>query len=333
MTSNFLDAQNNLLILGFVYVLLPLVAILALYFGWIRPRRNKQVAKNENQAAASTGSALEQLRAFSGSEASDADEDLPDLDLLLAESAPNEPRTLSDRVRVRLDSGEEIEAEEVALILRDSQGLLVQIGATAYRNLSNEPNVRRQFTRTLKDLSSVVIGTGSLQQAAPPTPKPAPPTESKATASAPETPPQPSEPKAAPVPEESPMHEPRSEAKPAETTKPPAQQASGPLPGDLPSYRYDDNPVQIAQRGIRGPRVEFTPPPEMNIADAIESYLQYKLAQGSEYAGHKLHIRSAPDGGVRIQVGETFYESIDDIEDEGVRNFLRSTIDEWQSRQ
>jgi hypothetical protein len=73
--------------------------------------------------------------------------------------------------------------------------------------------------------------------------------------------------------------------------------------------------------------------PELDIAGAIETYLQHKLAQTPEYAGRKIHVHSAPGGGVRIQVDESFYDAVGDVTDAGVREFLSATIQEWQDRQ
>jgi hypothetical protein len=132
-----------------------------------------------------------------------------------------------------------------------------------------------------------------------------------------DNPPQPDETPAAPPP-----------PRPRHSAPPPPVSTEGDMPGDLPSYRMEDN-----LRPSRTGRYESTPVPDLNIANAIEAYLQHKLKHTPEYAGLNLHVQSAPGGGVRIQVGDRYYEAVSDIEDDDIREFLSETIQEWQSRQ
>ena len=73
--------------------------------------------------------------------------------------------------------------------------------------------------------------------------------------------------------------------------------------------------------------------PVLSMADEIEALLQRRLAEDASMASRSIHIRSAPDGGVRVEVDDHFYEGVGDVEDEAVRNFIQATIREWEARQ
>ena len=83
----------------------------------------------------------------------------------------------------------------------------------------------------------------------------------------------------------------------------------------------------------RGQRPVAEPIPEINIAEAIESFLQHKLAQSPEYGERSIHVRPALHGGVTIEVDGAFYEAVGEVADEEVREYLTATIAEWQARQ
>ncbi len=110
---------------------------------------------------------------------------------------------------------------------------------------------------------------------------------------------------------------------------PAAESAATPLPGDLPKFKMPDAPVKPK----RGQRPVAEPIPEINIAEAIESFLQHKLARSPEYGERSIHVRPALHGGVTIEVDGTFYESVGEVADEEVRDYLTATIAEWQARQ
>src|SRR5690606_4694022 len=97
---------------------------------------------------------------------------------------------------------------------------------------------------------------------------------------------------------------------------------------DLPKFQELANePLKL-----RGGRPKNAVP-EINLAGAVEAYLQHKLRSTPEFAHRSLHIRPAPDGGVQIEVDGRFYEAVGDIEDERTRQFIASAIAEWQARQ
>lgn len=230
--------------------------------------------------------------------------DLPDLDALinapLVQTAeiPALRRSVSGTYTVNLTGGTVIEAVEVLTILRDvtDGGLIVQIGDKAYRNppADADAEFKRRYNLTVRELAAV--------DAAPP---PAPP---------------------APPPVEAP-------ATPSPAVETPAVELLGEddaVPGALPKFTLPElDLTQVKKR--RKPASE--PIPEINIAGAIESYLQHKLARTPEYAGRSIHVRSALGGGVTIEVDGKFYEAVSDVDDPAVRQFLSATIEEWQSRQ
>jgi len=70
-----------------------------------------------------------------------------------------------------------------------------------------------------------------------------------------------------------------------------------------------------------------------SMADEIEELLQHRMTLTPDYALRSIHIRPAPDGGVRIEVDGQWYDGIGDVPDDAVRAFLQNVIQEWESRQ
>ncbi len=238
------------------------------------------------------------------------DVDFPDLDDLLKPALMT--RAASETFRVRLTEGGETEVAEVFTVLRDLSdgGLIVQIGDKAYRHpaASADAAFRRRFQTALHDLTR--------SAAIPAEPEPTPP---------------------APMPPTEPV---------VEAPHPPAQAAPPPfpapnlglpdlpdipLPGDLPKFRMPDK-IEPPKRGRIKP--DRTPVPEINIAAAIEAYLQHKLSMTGDFAGRSIHVSQSPQhGGVLIEVDGTFFEAVTDITDDAVREYVTATIQEWQDRQ
>lgn len=243
--------------------------------------------------------------------------DLPDLDMLVstpppagtpAQPAPRPKRT--GTYMVTLADGRNVEAVNVMTIARDlaDGSLIVQIGDKAYPTGTpiTDPEVTRRFTGTIRELVRLASMSNSASAAkAPEVPQPAPaedvPDFLSSAASAPEAP---SRPAAPPLPK------------------------GAVLPGDLPKYR--DMEMQPIARG-KGKKME--PVPELNIADAIETYLQFKLQQSPGFRGRNIHVHPAPGGGVKIEADGLYYDAVADVTDPDVRDFIASAIQEWQERQ
>jgi hypothetical protein len=225
-----------------------------------------------------------------------ADADLPDLDDLLKPDTAARPT--GGTFRVHLADGGETEAAEVFTVLRDLSdgGLIVQIGGKAYRHPVNSADAefRRRFETALRDL-------------APPLPASPPP-----AASTPEPPIHPAPPPPAP-----------------DLIMPDLPDI--PLPGDLPKFRMPEK-IEPPKRGRVKP--DRTPVPEINIAAAIEDYLQHKLSMTGAFPGRSIHVRQSPlHGGVLIEVDGAFFETVADITDDSVREYIAAAIQEWQDRQ
>lgn len=230
--------------------------------------------------------------------------DLPDLDMLSSSSSFSSPRA-GGTYSLALADGETVEAVEVFTVLRDvaEGGLIVQIGDKAYRNppAFADTEFKRRFHSTLRDLSVAA-----------------------------QTP---------PAPRAQPVVQPASPAEDANDDMPPLDTTASSevprvspyvsAPGDLPKFRMPDNPVKPK----RGQRPVAEPIPEINIAGSIETFLQHKLSMTSQFANRSIHVRPAPQGGVTIEVDGRFYESVGEVDDPAVRQFLSSTIEEWQARQ
>lgn len=329
------------------WILFPLV-MLVLYF-YVRSmlnrrKREKLAMMQETKAptvSAGGTSALEMLRQAQDETGStpvkyDTGE-LPDLDLLLSPPPAQTPAAApaafaSTRVipasaqRVQLHTGRVTAAKELLTVLRDESDnrLMVQIGTTGYRTLLDTPEAKKEFTRLMKELSSSIMTPDDASAAVVP----------DAAESSPQNPAQYAEPVEEVGSLGALLGEKQPELPPAKKTAPPPPPIDGRMPGDLPSYKFDDNPAKI-QMGRTGnvKKIEFTPPPVLDIPSAIEAYLQYKIQYTPEYQGREIHVRAAPDGGVRIQVGQVFYDAVDDVTDTDIRYFLKETIAEWQQRQ
>jgi hypothetical protein len=219
--------------------------------------------------------------------------DSADMDTPVLKTPPPRLRQ-TDTYRVKLNTGDIIESQEIAAVLRDPRDgrLVVYIDNVGYRSLVDSPEVKNKFVKMMKELSEVVTRPDDNPPGAR---KPEPAlTEEK-----PERP---------------------------ELIPPPPVGAKGEMPGDLPSFKLDDH--RPPPKGGKS-----QPIPELNIAGAIEAYLQHKLKFMDEFANRVIHVHSAPGGGVRIQVDNSFYDAVGDVADEKVRAFLSATIQEWQNRQ
>jgi hypothetical protein len=120
-----------------------------------------------------------------------------------------------------------------------------------------------------------------------------------------------------------------SSAVPVASAVPPAPPA--------PSARRPESGEKARRRGIfgltrRAEEDESEGLLVLNMADEIEEILQHRLSLGP-LAERSIHIRPAPDGGVRIEVDGRSYDTVDDVPDSSVQDVLRSAIREWEARQ
>jgi hypothetical protein len=82
---------------------------------------------------------------------------------------------------------------------------------------------------------------------------------------------------------------------------------------------------------LRGGKSQKPEEPQ-GIAYAIEEYLQFRLVNSPEFATRSIHIRPSVDHGVSIEVDGHYYESINDVVDADVREFLSTVTKEWEAR-
>lgn len=287
-------------------------------------RARAQKAKAASQASSQTPAYVPQAAAS----------ELPDLDMLIPAAPPHyEPPTPARPARkgtysINLQNGETAEAVEVMTILRDvvNGDLIVQIGEKAYRNLAGDDPVKNNFMKIMRELAGVV------KPGTPSTPKndeiKAPPSDSTPRASeSMDEPPSLRDLISAAETEE-------AEAKPkSKPIPPPPTTLAGEMPGDLPKYKWDDKPAEAKKGGLfRRGKLELEPIPELNIAGAIEAYLQHKLKYTPGYENRSIHVHPAPDGGVSIEVDGKFYDAVGDVAEADVREFLSTAIQEWQER-
>jgi hypothetical protein len=311
---------------------------LMVYFGIIKPARARR--KLNSLDASQAASAVQSPS-------------LPAYQTPSAYSPAPVRATRPGEYRVKLSDGHVTEAREVLAVARDLEDdrLLVYVDGVGYRSMVDSPETKARFTALMRELAETI--------AKPDAPRPAAPVISPADladladdtmGNLPDlddyagyeddldlpdvdllTAPTFSEPSQMTPPSHTP---PASRPpRPAATSSiPPA--ADGSMPGTLPSYRPESESAPLKRQGIfRTPKVDLQPIPELNLANAIEAYLQHKLNFTPEYVDRDLHVHAAPGGGVRIQVDNRYYDAVSDIEDETVRTFIAETIQEWQERQ
>mgnify|MGYP005838682461 CR=1 FL=1 len=242
--------------------------------------------------------------------------DMPDLDSLVsgltfdsrpAAAAPAPTRAARQGTFVvAVNDDDTAEAVEVMAILRDvvDGRLIIQMGDKALRNPSADPEFRDRFNRLMREMAQLVRAS----------PAAAPAVESPAVADtlAPPSQPTPPPPRPRPV-----------------TPPAPTPPTAGAAPGALPTFRLEDQgPIKPG----RGQKLEIKPIPEINIAAAVEAYLQHKLQTTGQYAGRSIHVHPTPDGGVSIEVDGQSFDAVSAVDDPDVRAFLEATIQEWQER-
>ncbi len=322
------------------FLLLGSWAIYRFYFKPAREKAKQQSMPTENPAPAYV-QAPSQLSMPSMEEMTMSENppnksydtgDLPPLDLLIEQPdeepeppappptpapSPAQPKPKSTGANtVTLNTGGQTVGKEVITVLRDeSDGrLMVKIGETTYRTFTDSPNAKKEFSKVMKELSSVI--TQPDERPATPEPVEKPSTE---TANS----------EAEAMPSLGDLATPRQ---PKEYIAPPSL-ADGSMPGDLPSFKMDDNAVKVEGKRLGGTKVTAEPMPHLDIGAAVQTYVQWKIQHTPEYESREIHIHATPSGMLRIQVDDKYYDAVADVEDVEVREFLQHTIQEWQERQ
>lgn len=325
--SDFLQQIPLQLIVMFCGSAVALIVAFAIVIG-ARNRRAQAVAASAQSSAALY---TPPVNAFSGGE------DLPDLDSLVTQEVPiietAPPRVArSGTFSIRLTDGDDLEVVEVLTVLRDvtDGGLLIQIGDRIYRNppALADAEFKRRFNTTISELAkNLSVGVPRpTKSAPPPPPRPGVPAEQARFAPPVPTPP-PDEPgNEADMPTDEDFLPPTNTPERSTGTLPAA------LYGDLPKFNLPDKPITTKPLR-RVPKPSNEPIPEIDVGGSVEAYLQYKVSQSPEFAGRSIHIRSNPQGGIKIEVDGVYYDSVAEVEDVVAQAFLRASIEEWQSRQ
>jgi len=74
-------------------------------------------------------------------------------------------------------------------------------------------------------------------------------------------------------------------------------------------------------------------PQPTTLAGQIEQRLQRRLAETGEFTGRSIHVRDAPDGGVRIEVDGESFASVGEVSDPAVKAFIAKVVADWQESQ
>ncbi|MCI0710782.1 MAG: hypothetical protein L0154_11530 [Chloroflexi bacterium] len=68
----------------------------------------------------------------------------------------------------------------------------------------------------------------------------------------------------------------------------------------------------------------------LGIAAQIDRLLQLRLSQTPVFRDRTIQMGTKLDGSLKIQVDDDFYESIDEIKDHEVRDFIQQVVREWE---
>ncbi|MCB9459171.1 MAG: hypothetical protein H6670_05940 [Anaerolineaceae bacterium] len=334
---------QQILPIASLYVFIPALLLIAyLVIRSVRKRMKANTTSMSNTTSTTTTSAVRAPSALDLLAQAENDDrvsltsdllddiDMPELGSLL-DGMVSEPALASNNGHVKLSSGEAVKATSLIDVMRDEATgqLLVRMDGVGYYNLADEPEMKKTFKSIMTELSGVIMQTD--HKAAKPSSKPAP-----VEAVAEEKPDLIDELRHNVYDDEyeEAIPDPEPEMFFSSSAPPPPIDREGHLPGDLPSFKLDDQQVNIESRGaFRKAKVTMDAPPELNIANAIDAYLQHKLRYTPEMDGQRIGIMPSLSGGVRIVVNGMSYDAVDEVAEPHVRAFIQQAIAEWQERQ
>ncbi len=105
---------------------------------------------------------------------------------------------------------------------------------------------------------------------------------------------------------------------PAAPIAPPPVQAAPPI---------SPAPAQAGSQAAAQPQAQ---PPTM--AQEIENLLQYRMTLNPSFMDRSVHIHSAEDGSIWVEVDGHTYDSVSAVEDASVQAFIQKVIQEWEAR-
>lgn len=97
------------------------------------------------------------------------------------------------------------------------------------------------------------------------------------------------------------------------------------------AQRTSLNPFHIFTRSLGTSEKTGANDPAKSIVEQIDDILQENL-QGTHLEERGIKLQEGPDRGMVIEVGLNKYSDIDSIPDEAVRQIIRVSIAEWESR-
>jgi hypothetical protein len=89
----------------------------------------------------------------------------------------------------------------------------------------------------------------------------------------------------------------------------------------------------IKPKGLFGRPPAPEPLQAKNLVQAVEEFLQHKLASTPEMSARSIHIRPSANQGIVVEVDGHYYDGIDAVVDARVREFLKNMMREWEARQ
>jgi hypothetical protein len=116
----------------------------------------------------------------------------------------------------------------------------------------------------------------------------------------------------------------------------PASYTQTPRPTSTFSFAGTEAPKSggVLNRLMGRPAPPSAPPDQpAGIAASVEEFLQARLLGSSEFAQRSIHIRPSLDHGIKIEVDSRYYDSIDEVDDPAIREYLLGMMREWEARQ
>lgn len=122
-----------------------------------------------------------------------------------------------------------------------------------------------------------------------------------------------------------------------ETSEPvipkPPPEAEAAFLASLQAKKVEPDPEPATGRGLFGRTTTAPIPtliPALNLAKEINTIVQARLIYSPLAETTKVDVISAFDGGIRINVNGTFYETPDDIPDPAVKALIKESIKQWE---
>ncbi len=104
------------------------------------------------------------------------------------------------------------------------------------------------------------------------------------------------------------------------------------LTGNTAGSRLKSLASSVVAATKAAPSPAAQPISPVGIVQAIEDFLQLKLATSPKFSTRSIHIKPGQNQGLRIEVDNHSYHAIGDVVDPDVREFLAGVMQEWDAR-